>query len=734
MKKLITVTVSILLFTVNTFSQNFWQQTGGPVGGNIVSIALLPSNNATMYAVANYTLSRAGNTGSTIYQSTNSGNTWSILFATDNYTINHLTVNPVSGIIYASTTNAGVLVSPGFTQMNTGLTNLNVRGMVINATGDSIYVCAGNAGVFVNVAGTWTQMNAGLNSLTTRALAISSTGRIALAVDSATLGSGGIYLYDRNAHTWVASTGTGTQGMNAVGFSANGNSIFCASRVNAAAPTTPHIYVNPGTGWTLTPAIPYMDNITAMAGNANNELLVGSNKYGLYKLTNTGWVSLNTTLTTFRIRTIIMNSSNKLYIGTNGGVFRADSPGLTWAARNVNILAYTNEALAFNTGGEMLVGAIQNGLYHSGNGGTTYNQVMLNDTDVYSLSTAPTGAMFMGTFVTNTAGTGIGQIYKSINNGVNWASSSTGLSAVSYTASFEYNSVGDIFAGTGLSLRPLYTSSAASGGNIWTVPENADFPVVANFNPVTTTTNVLSMKYHASTGNLFVGTQNMGVLRSSDNGVNFTQVLPDSGQYILDMAFTSTGNLFIISNTSGVMMSPDDGNTWQTTGITIGGFSLMVTTGDTIYAGTMNGVMISSDNGATWTGRNAGLNTFHAEVMKVNPVDNYIYAGTAGGSVFKSAYPIPTVTSVKNNNNVNLFFIYPNPNNGTFTIHFNGLENQTNRIEIYNTIGQTVFSQDFITTGNTLQNINLPAIPTGIYSVKVIAGNTINTQKLSIRN
>ncbi|MBN8692818.1 MAG: T9SS type A sorting domain-containing protein [Bacteroidetes bacterium] len=72
------------------------------------------------------------------------------------------------------------------------------------------------------------------------------------------------------------------------------------------------------------------------------------------------------------------------------------------------------------------------------------------------------------------------------------------------------------------------------------------------------------------------------------------------------------------------------------------------------------------------------------------------------------------------------FIVYPNPNNGNFVIELNGF-NGTSSIEIYNSIGKLVYSQDLTTEKNNLTT-NLSS---GIYFVNVIEnGKVIAVQKL----
>jgi hypothetical protein len=79
--------------------------------------------------------------------------------------------------------------------------------------------------------------------------------------------------------------------------------------------------------------------------------------------------------------------------------------------------------------------------------------------------------------------------------------------------------------------------------------------------------------------------------------------------------------------------------------------------------------------------------------------------------------------------------IYPNPNNGVFTIiadklHFDGLIS----IEVVNIIGQTVFvSSGIVSDGKILKTIEIPNSASGLYIVRLKSGNNSITKKITIK-
>jgi len=123
---------------------------------------------------------------------------------------------------------------------------------------------------------------------------------------------------------------------------------------------------------------------------------------------------------------------------------------------------------------------------------------------------------------------------------------------------------------------------------------------------------------------------------------------------------------------------------------------------------------------------------------------------TATGCFKNSNAIIVTVPCRENetitNNSItdNSFTIYPNPNNGTFTITWNGSPLERGRparsdqsdggvsVEIYNAIGQLIFSKQIELETEVNETINLGNISAGIYIIRIDDGVSLSEQKLII--
>lgn len=79
-----------------------------------------------------------------------------------------------------------------------------------------------------------------------------------------------------------------------------------------------------------------------------------------------------------------------------------------------------------------------------------------------------------------------------------------------------------------------------------------------------------------------------------------------------------------------------------------------------------------------------------------------------------------------------LLSIYPNPNNGKFTINMENINTQNAifELEINNVVGQKVYSENISQPKTHLLDLNLPS---GLYFVKLKSGNKTNTKKIIIQ-
>jgi subtilisin-like proprotein convertase family protein len=78
------------------------------------------------------------------------------------------------------------------------------------------------------------------------------------------------------------------------------------------------------------------------------------------------------------------------------------------------------------------------------------------------------------------------------------------------------------------------------------------------------------------------------------------------------------------------------------------------------------------------------------------------------------------------------FVLYPNPNQGSFTISFESESQKGVQIVVHDILGKRVYDKTFESTGTFNQNIQLPNAASGIYLVTVIDGERRTVKKVVV--
>ena len=91
-----------------------------------------------------------------------------------------------------------------------------------------------------------------------------------------------------------------------------------------------------------------------------------------------------------------------------------------------------------------------------------------------------------------------------------------------------------------------------------------------------------------------------------------------------------------------------------------------------------------------------------------------------------------TVTLITENFGLDSFSIYPNPNNGNFTVQFNSSTTNDIKIAIVDMRGREVFSKSYQNSGLFNQNLQLNNLQAGVYLVNVQDGNKKEVKKIII--
>lgn len=184
-------------------------------------------------------------------------------------------------------------------------------------------------------------------------------------------------------------------------------------------------------------------------------------------------------------------------------------------------------------------------------------------------------------------------------------------------------------------------------------------------------------------------------------------------------------------NTGGLSYNQNETTevTWDVAGTTGNGIN---TSHVDIYlsynAGINFDVLIASgvtNNGSTVVQMPAGQASSLCK-LKIKGKNNVFYAVNTG------FFQITSVLSTESNELSQLYSVYPNPNNGSFTINFNEASGEEFSAKVYDLRGRLISNSTISTSESLTKNIDLNQPQSGIYILKVSNGSQESIKKLIV--
>lgn len=120
----------------------------------------------------------------------------------------------------------------------------------------------------------------------------------------------------------------------------------------------------------------------------------------------------------------------------------------------------------------------------------------------------------------------------------------------------------------------------------------------------------------------------------------------------------------------------------------------------------------------------AGISSTNCRI-KIEAVNNIFYA------VNKTKFAITNALATSDFE-FQGFTMYPNPNNGSFTIKLTS-NSENIKINVHDLRGRAIFEKNYSNNGNFNQNINLNDIPSGIYLVTITDGTNKSIKRIAIQ-
>jgi photosystem II stability/assembly factor-like uncharacterized protein len=324
----ITITVSVIAQTGEK------EVSDSTLPAQTHALAIDPGNPSTLYA----------GTDLGVFQSTNSGNSWSAVdtgLSDTALSVTALVIDPAApGTLYAGT-DGGVFRSTNsggsWSAVNTGLSSTapSVTALAIDPTTLGTLYAGTHGGVFqsINSGGSWSAVNTGLSgtALSVAALAIDPTPPGTLYAGTA----GGVFQSTDSGGSWTA-VNTGLSGT--------------ALSVTALA---------------IDPTMPG----TLYAGT-HGGVFESTNSGGSWSAVNTGLSGNGLSVTALAID---LTTPGTIYTGTAGGVFQSTDSGGSWSAVNTGLSGTALTVLALGIAPSTLYAGTNGGLFRSTDNGASWS-------------------------------------------------------------------------------------------------------------------------------------------------------------------------------------------------------------------------------------------------------------------------------------------------------------------------------------------------------------------------
>ncbi|HLP16227.1 MAG TPA: T9SS type A sorting domain-containing protein, partial [Bacteroidota bacterium] len=681
-----------------------WQQTNGPLGGPISSIA---ADNGNLYA---------GSYGGGVFVSLDNGDHWTLR----NTGLGNLFVHvlAVSGsTVLAGTFGGGIYKSSNsaasWGAVNQGITDSYISAVMING---SEYFAGSTTGEIyrsTNSGASWTPIDTIAGIPPIYQFYIDGV-RIFVATGS------GLYLLSKHNETWTAEL-YGLSSWEITSFTVNNGNLYAGGFSPTQKMGGVLVYKAGGVDWYSANQGNYTGlndyHVTSFL-LINNVLTAGTRTSGVFQTVNftPPWTNQSTNLSNLHVNCLASNGSY-MYAGTDDGVYRWSESGGSWTRKNTGLISAKTNALLVSKPGRINAATDGAGMFWSTNQGATwYAHGGITDEENYLTALAYDSTYY----------------YQGTSTGVyRFSASGTGSSS---------------FRGGGTFVRALHVN----GKNIFAATAEGVFlstNKATDWVPFNTGLGNYygSVSCFAQNGNyLFAGTFGYGVYLSTNNGTSWSAVntgfKTSNGAWVSALLCTGTSVFVALTNKEGIYRTTNNGTTWipVSTGLTDRTVYTLATDGTNLYAGTAGGAFFSSDNGNSW--QFSGLAGISVKALVVD--GSSLYAGTNSLGVWRLAISGSTSASEDVTNRPEQFQLsqnYPNPFNPSTLIEYELAHSGNVLITVHDVLGREVATlvNEFKTAGThrvtfTAAHASATAQPmsSGMYFYRIRTDGSVQTRKM----
>lgn len=553
---------------------------------------------------------------------------------------------------------------------NNGLTETDILSLLIDGT--NLFAGTSGGGVFLstNNGNNWTAINNGLTDNWVFSLAISGTNLFAGTMFD------GVFLSTDNGSTWTPAN-IGLESYSTVfDFAINGSDIFAAT---------------------------------------DDGVFLSTNNGGTWDSVNTG-IPINATVYSLNI------SGTNIFAGTLAGVFLSSDNGSTWTALNSS-LPFNNVRDIALSGSNIFAGTLSEGIFLSTDNGLSWTEVNtgLVNTNVMSLAIIGT-TIYAGTRDFGTWKRPLNEMITSISGTVFKSDNITQVTSGKVYL-LDYDTIVMQFANKDSfmlnSTNGNYNfSNVASGNYLLLVKPNTSFypsAIPTYFGNVHNWNDATILDVSSDTSGINIAVTETPVLSGPGSISGIIQHGIGTGK-------TGNGNVTPFGDpVPGIDISleeipggiirahteTNDSGFYSFSNLTLNStFKLLVD---------IPGLPMDSTYSFNITSTDTVFNNLDFVVDTTSDGTGGIYIGYPLGT---TNYELPTTN----------FLIFPNPNDGTFTILVSGIQHPISCIRIYNVLGEIVYHSN---EKAKLHSVNL-RVSSGIYYVQVICKGILLNKKIVI--
>lgn len=349
----------------------------------------------------------------------------------------------------------------------------------------------------------------------------------------------------------------------------------------------------------------------------------------------------------------VNRSTASIFITIEGqnGLFRSVDSGASWQPSNLGLPNQSIVVLVINADGHLFAGVEDRGVFRSTDDGATWSQVLsisgFDDVTAMVID-LQTGDIFVATnFVNRT------NVFRSTDNGENWATFETGLS--------------DVGAIQSLAINPLNAEviAGASDAGILRSDDRGESWQTSNDGLLYSDVKAVAV---TSGGTIFASadssTTRRAIFRSTDNGDSWILVL-EPAREVRSLAVNSRNHVFATTHGAGILRSDNNGVNWTTINEGLRSLSIQridFGDGDEVLAAShCTGVFRSTNNGGNWQAINGELKLTSIISLAFKPQAGHLLAGSHCGGVFRTADDGETWDWLgPRGQNINALVVHPN--------------------------------------------------------------------------